>query len=243
MRPHHEERSAGPRDLAPPACSPGGDMASPIRPRSPGLPPRGLPHAERQGGGTPAQGERRHGHRCVGRRHLPAPLRRAPGVHARLRVGVADLSAHQRQHAACAASGRRAPPRPPPAHRCLEGGQRDVRGLAGAPWLRRHGARPGGHTRQGASATRRKGRGPTRSTGASFTPWRNHGGRRTGPAQSTRSERHSSTSSGTGRLPPLRWPRGIDPSPDNWRAGIRQRPSTLPHYPMVLHRGGFPDGS
>ena len=20
-------------------------------------------------------------------------------------------------------------------------------------------------------------------------------------------------------------------------------PSTLPHYPMVLHRGGFPDGS
>lgn len=27
-----------------------------------------------------------------------------------------------------------------------------------------------------------------------------------------------------------------------WRAPLR-RPVTLPHYPMVLHRGGFPDGS
>jgi hypothetical protein len=30
--------------------------------------------------------------------------------------------------------------------------------------------------------------------------------------------------------------------PDGWRATIR-RPATLPHHPMVLHRGGFPDGS
>jgi hypothetical protein len=28
-----------------------------------------------------------------------------------------------------------------------------------------------------------------------------------------------------------------------WRAGVRQRRATLPHYPMVLHRGGYPDGS
>ena len=35
---------------------------------------------------------------------------------------------------------------------------------------------------------------------------------------------------------------GIEPHPDGWRAQIR-RPSTLPHFPMVLHRGGFPDGS
>jgi len=36
--------------------------------------------------------------------------------------------------------------------------------------------------------------------------------------------------------------RGLEPYPDNWRAGTRP-PQTLPHYPMVLHRGGFPDGS
>jgi hypothetical protein len=35
---------------------------------------------------------------------------------------------------------------------------------------------------------------------------------------------------------------GLEPYPDNWRASIR-RPGTLPHFPMVLHRGGYPDGS
>jgi DNA-binding MarR family transcriptional regulator len=34
----------------------------------------------------------------------------------------------------------------------------------------------------------------------------------------------------------------LDPYPDGWRALV-PKPSTLPHYPMVLHRGGFPDGS
>jgi methyltransferase (TIGR00027 family) len=34
----------------------------------------------------------------------------------------------------------------------------------------------------------------------------------------------------------------LEPYPDNWRAAIR-RPATLPHYPMILHRGGYPDGS
>jgi DNA-binding MarR family transcriptional regulator len=37
--------------------------------------------------------------------------------------------------------------------------------------------------------------------------------------------------------------RGLEPYPDNWRAAVRQTPGTLPHYPMVLHRGGYPDGS
>ncbi len=36
--------------------------------------------------------------------------------------------------------------------------------------------------------------------------------------------------------------RGLEPYPDGWRASI-SRPKILPHYPMVLHRGGFPDGS
>jgi methyltransferase (TIGR00027 family) len=44
----------------------------------------------------------------------------------------------------------------------------------------------------------------------------------------------------SGQPPPLF--RGLEPYPDNWRARIRP-PGTLPHYPMVLHRGGYPDGS
>ncbi len=36
--------------------------------------------------------------------------------------------------------------------------------------------------------------------------------------------------------------RGLVPYPDGWRASV-PTPVTLPHYPMVLHRGGFPDGS
>jgi DNA-binding MarR family transcriptional regulator len=36
--------------------------------------------------------------------------------------------------------------------------------------------------------------------------------------------------------------RGLDPHPNGWRASVR-KPETLPHHPMVLHRGGYPDGS
>jgi hypothetical protein len=35
---------------------------------------------------------------------------------------------------------------------------------------------------------------------------------------------------------------GLEPDPNGWRASVR-KPDTLPHFPMVLHRGGFPDGS
>jgi len=35
---------------------------------------------------------------------------------------------------------------------------------------------------------------------------------------------------------------GLEPYPEGWRAAVR-KPDTLPHYPMVLHRGGYPDGS
>jgi methyltransferase (TIGR00027 family) len=43
-----------------------------------------------------------------------------------------------------------------------------------------------------------------------------------------------------GDPPPLA--AGLAPYPDNWRAR-RPPPVTLPHYPMTLHRGGYPDGS
>lgn len=39
--------------------------------------------------------------------------------------------------------------------------------------------------------------------------------------------------------PLLEW---LKPYPDGWRASV-PAPAQLPHYPMVLHRGGFPDGS
>jgi DNA-binding MarR family transcriptional regulator len=35
---------------------------------------------------------------------------------------------------------------------------------------------------------------------------------------------------------------GLEPYPDGWRASFPKLEG-LPHYPMVLHRGGFPDGS
>jgi DNA-binding MarR family transcriptional regulator len=40
---------------------------------------------------------------------------------------------------------------------------------------------------------------------------------------------------------PLLWA-GLEPYPDGWRAKV-PKPETLPHFPMVLHRGGYPDGS
>jgi DNA-binding MarR family transcriptional regulator len=36
--------------------------------------------------------------------------------------------------------------------------------------------------------------------------------------------------------------RGMETYPDNWRAKV-PKTTTLPHFPMVLHRGGYPDGS
>jgi len=36
--------------------------------------------------------------------------------------------------------------------------------------------------------------------------------------------------------------RATEPYPECWRAKL-PRPRTLPHFPMVLHRGGYPDGS
>jgi methyltransferase (TIGR00027 family) len=43
-----------------------------------------------------------------------------------------------------------------------------------------------------------------------------------------------------GDPPPLS--AGLEPYPDGWRARV-PRPAVLPHYPMTLHRGGYPDGS
>jgi DNA-binding MarR family transcriptional regulator len=34
----------------------------------------------------------------------------------------------------------------------------------------------------------------------------------------------------------------LKPPPTGWRASMRE-PDSLPHYPLVTHRGGYPDGS
>ena len=34
----------------------------------------------------------------------------------------------------------------------------------------------------------------------------------------------------------------LEPYPENWRARVKPT-LILPHYPMTLHRGGFPDGA
>ena len=47
---------------------------------------------------------------------------------------------------------------------------------------------------------------------------------------------------GDSTLPHSPLSRGLEPYPDGWRASVR-KPELLPHFPMVLHRGGFPDGS
>jgi hypothetical protein len=44
------------------------------------------------------------------------------------------------------------------------------------------------------------------------------------------------------RLPARDLLAGTEPYPEGWRAQVGP-PDVLPHYPMVLHRGGYPDGS
>jgi hypothetical protein len=42
--------------------------------------------------------------------------------------------------------------------------------------------------------------------------------------------------------PHSRLSEGLEPPAGGWRASVRTK-TALPQYPMVLHRGGFPDGS
>ena len=47
---------------------------------------------------------------------------------------------------------------------------------------------------------------------------------------------------GDGTLPSSALAEAVAPPPGTWRAK-REPPQLLPHYPLVLHRGGYPDGS
>jgi hypothetical protein len=35
---------------------------------------------------------------------------------------------------------------------------------------------------------------------------------------------------------------GMKPYPEGWRSFVTV-PEVLPHFPMIMHRGGYPDGS
>jgi hypothetical protein len=61
-----------------------------------------------------------------------------------------------------------------------------------------------------------------------------------GPIGSVRTFLEELAGQGTAESSPLF--QGLEPYRDGWRASVR-KPSTLPHFPMVLHRGGYPDGS
>jgi hypothetical protein len=66
--------------------------------------------------------------------------------------------------------------------------------------------------------------------------------RRLGPdvVRSVRSALEPLACDGSAKSSPLF--AALEPYPDGWRAQV-PRPDTLPHFPMVSHRGGFPDGS
>jgi methyltransferase (TIGR00027 family) len=74
--------------------------------------------------------------------------------------------------------------------------------------------------------------------GATEDRWRDRFGR--DPIGALRQPLEALAVGADGRPPPLF--QGLEPYPDNWRASVRP-PRTLPYYPMVLHRGGYPDGS
>ena len=129
----------------------------------------------------------------------------------------------------------------PRSDRRVPGGQRHVRRMAGTPRLRRDRAGHHGAPGQGrpADAERREGTaevppGPARHGGVlADQVRRGRHGRPPGCARGHRGRRDV-------RASPLA--PGLVPYPDNWRARVR-RPEILPHHPMVLHRGGYPDGS
>jgi methyltransferase (TIGR00027 family) len=75
-------------------------------------------------------------------------------------------------------------------------------------------------------------------TGAIEPRWRERFG--AGSPSALRATLEPLATAPEGEPPPLFG--GLKPYPDNWRATVRP-PVTLPHYPMVLHRGGYPDGS
>ena len=169
----------------------------------------------------------------------PRPLGAArPGaaaVHDRLRGEIEDLPSHQRQHPPCARCGRHPCEGSAAADRSVEGSEHHGGGLSRTARVRRPRAGPSGgrgkvcDSRQGDRGRRTSIAGCWRrpSAGRSGTGGTDEGSagvlasrRDAGPLRSRCSSRACS-----------RIPTG---------GGRPSHARTLPHYPMVLHRGGLP---
>ena len=188
---------------------------------------------------------RRHG-RCARtaparRRPLLPPQRGAPRLHARRRVGGADGAGHQRQHPARAHHFGDAHRGPAPPDRRVPRGQRHVRRVAGTPGLRRDGAGSDGIPRAVAPAHAEGSKAQQsarRVLDTTEMAWRTRFGSVAMADLTAALEQIVGDGSFSGSpLAP-----GLVPYDGTWRAALR-RPEALPHHPMVLHRGGYPDGS
>ena len=208
----------------------------PIFPSS--IPPRaasrGAPSpCAHDGGGRPA---RRHA--------VPAPQRRAAGLHGRVRVRLADLPAHQRQHPARSStdSGTRVSDLPPasPASRgkptpCASDGWNATAASSADRTRRRAGARSSDSRRR----VRRRSRTAQRTLGDTEEAWRTTYGSR--HVDELRAALEDVVGDGTLASSPLA--AGPCAPPRQLASPGPARPRHCPHHPMVLHRGGYPDGS
>ena len=142
----------------------------------------------------------------------------------------------------CACSTRRgAHPGPGHTDRRLEGGQCHVPRLAAASRLCGGGPGPQRTTRPDAAPHHQRAR-----RAGQIHAHLGRDGRRLRHNLRTDADRRrpccARTPGGRRHTSGVALAAGLDPYPDNWRAGVRPA-STLPHYAMVLHRGAYPDGS
>ena len=142
--------------------------------------------------------------------------------------------------------------RPAAPGRAVQRGDQRGAGLAGAARLRGDRARPGGQPGQGGPAHRGAASGPRRTTtalvGAVEQRWRDRFGADHISELADRSAGCSPRPGGQQRIAA-----GLVPYPGGWRAHppylsqteamLADPAGALPYYPMVSHRGGFPDGS
>ena len=173
----------------------------------------------------------------------PATVGAAFAAAARLRGTVRGrarpVARDQRQRPARADRGRRAHQGHPRPWRRLQGVRGD--GHGGDAEVRRgdRGPRPGGRPVQG-HPPHRQGRRAARRVPRAAPPTSSATG---APASATpRSTALRRALEPLAAGDPPRLFAGLEPYPDGWRARV-PAPAALPHYPMTLHRGGYPDGS
>ena len=203
------------------------------------------PDAERQGGAGAPQGDPIGPRRVASTGPASRPCSRGSSwpsrstSRAESRISLPDRC----QHAARARPDRRTRPRPAAADRRVEGGQRDVRGLAGTTRLCRDASptRPRAAARCSASPRKvcKAQQKCRRLLDATEMSWRTTYG--AVAVDDLRAALEPLVGDGTLASSPLA--RGSSPTRTTGAPRVRQAPATLPHYPMVLHRGGYPDGS